>query len=32
MGEDDLGILPGFEGEQPYASGEFVEDVFLDDA
>ena len=32
MREDDLGIFAGFEGHQPYASGQVVKDVFLDDA
>ena len=31
MGEDDLGIFPGFKGQKSNAFGEFVEDVFLDD-
>ncbi len=32
MGENDLGVFAGFEGHQPYTSGEVVKDVFLDDA
>lgn len=32
MREDDLGVFAGFKRHQPYTSGEFVEDVFLNDA
>jgi hypothetical protein len=32
VGEDDLGVFAGFKGEESNGAGEFVKDVFLDDA
>ena len=32
MGEDDLRVLAGFEGEEADAARQLVQDVFLDDA
>ena len=32
MGEDDLGIFACLEGQESYAAGEIVENVFLNDA